>query len=198
MGQAAIKVFSPPQIETRVKLGWNRRPGIDISTEVGNGRLYLRTVRYDDGRVAEIWATYSADQGTLQAMLDMVCKTANIALQGGIPLQWIISSWHDSKFEPNGLTGSHPYVKTYSSIMNLIAKLLAYHELGDESVLNVKPPQSLPESSEDAPAPYKFPQGGIIKSGSGLEKCPECAGDMIPNGTCKKCVNCGFGGGCGA
>jgi ribonucleoside-diphosphate reductase alpha chain len=198
LGRNAIKVISPPQVGTRVKLGWNRRPGIDISTEVGNGKLYLRTVRYDDGRVAEIWATYSADQGTLQAMLDMVCKTANVALQGGIPITWIVKSWMDSKFEPNGLTASHPYVKTYTSIMNLIAKLLAYHELGDESVLNVKPPIA---GDHGIPPTYKFPGTApetTSPSGVSLEKCPECAGSMIPNGTCKKCVNCGFGGGCGA
>jgi hypothetical protein len=89
-------------------------------------------------------------------------------------------------------------VKTYTSIMNLIAKLLAYHELGDESVLNVKPPT---DGDHGTPPTYKFPGTAPetpSPSGVSLEKCPECAGSMIPNGTCKKCVNCGFGGGCGA
>ena len=37
----------------------------------------------------------------------------------------------DSNFKPNGMVGDHPNVKMCKSIVNLMAKLLLYHELGE-------------------------------------------------------------------
>lgn len=184
----------------RMLLNWHRDPGIDIKVKIGGGSLYLRTVRYPDGRCAEIWATYSADQGIIMALLGSVCKTANIALQWGVPLQNIINSWQDTIFEPKGFVGEHPYVKTASSILNLIARLLDYHELGNTSGLNIKPNANLSQQDitaidnaiHDDPAAYNK----VKITG---ETCPRCGSQqyIFSGANCKKCLECGEAGGCG-
>jgi ribonucleoside-diphosphate reductase alpha chain len=242
----APKLSSPKRLDPKVdrfKLPHVRTAGIDVYAELGAGRLYVRTTRYADGTIGEIWATYSRDQGEFQAMLDMACKTANVALQFGVPLDAILKSWMDSDFEPHGLVG-HPNIKSAASPLNLIAKLIRFHELGDASVCEVKPAPKLDEirfvaptyalsadvpvgetlyvdsaTGSQIPSPAKGglvgPEGytkavgvppGAIDTGFRPhdelvefgEKCPQCKRNtMIPNGTCKKCQNCGHGGSCG-
>ncbi|MCL2640806.1 MAG: hypothetical protein FWD53_08180, partial [Phycisphaerales bacterium] len=191
---------SPPQIEKRYRLGWLRRPGIDVAVGIGMGTLYLRTTRYDDGQIAEIWVNYSADQGIVQALLGSLCKTANIALQSGVPLRKIIGSWLDSKYEPGGMVSGHPYIKTCTSIVNLMARLLDYHELGNTDHLNIQPAAQLSRQDEAAiekdmaTSPESY--AGVTMTG---EKCPACGSQRyVHSGAgCKKCLDCGVSGGCG-
>ena len=213
------KISPTPLSEAdRVRLGWNRTPGFDVAVKIGAGTLYVRTTRFDNGQPAEIWASYSADQGIIQAFLSNLCRTANIALQYGVPLAAITQSWRESKFEPLGLVYDHPYIKNAKSIVALLARLLDYHELGDTSILTVQP-------KEEA-KPLKFPdpptkiiplsngstltvaestngkikagvtQGHVIITG---ECCTECGSNrLLPNGAgCKRCADCGTAGGCG-
>lgn len=182
--------------DSRMRLGYERRPGIDVAVQFGDGHVYLKTSCYPDGRPGEIWATYTADQGIIQAMLTHVCKTANVALQHGVPLDAVIQTWKDSNFAPSGPVGGHPYIKFASSLMNLIGRLLAFHVLGDTSVLQVQPAA---EVSQKPGASKPVFNGGKIKYNLTGESCPECGSEMyVQSGAnCKKCKKCGFAGGCG-
>lgn len=196
-----------PAEPTRQRLGWLRRSGIDVAVSIGSGRLYLRTTKYDDGRVAEIWANYSADQGIIQALLSQLCKTANVALQYGVPLSVIVESWMDSNFKPNGMVGDHPNVKMCKSIVNLMAKLLLYHELGETAHLNVQPAsEAIPvrghvEHAYAAVVPVS--PSPLTTTGARISieatSCPECgANEFIRSGAgCMKCAKCGTAGECG-
>jgi ribonucleoside-diphosphate reductase alpha chain len=223
---ATPEPVSPPQIEKRIKLPSIRESGIDVAVEIEDGTLYVKTSRYPDGKVGEIWATYSAASGDLiDDLLDNLCRTANIALQYGVPLKAIVKGWRETKFEPNGLTGGHPYIKNYKSILNLIARIIGYHELGDTNGLQVKPPAELkPVGSEWVPTPIELPKVyrenktvlfgdplppydkmppapplDVVSSAARGEECKNCGNDTVyPNGAgCKKCTSCGEAGGCG-
>jgi ribonucleoside-diphosphate reductase alpha chain len=195
-----IKIVSPDPISNRVRLGWYRQPGIDVAVEFGfGGKFYLRTTRYDDGKTAEIWATFSGSTGTVQDMLGSLCKTANVALQTGVPLEWICESWLSANFEPSGLVGSHPNIKSATSIPNLMARLLQFHELGETSNLNIQPvtnpiPRAVRGAIETiAQSPHDVANVQITG-----EKCPECGKALVQSGAgCKKCPSCGYAGGCG-
>ncbi len=171
-----------------------------MAVGIGLGRLYLRTTRYDDGKTAEIWVTYSADQGIVQALLGVLCKTANLSLQDGTPLKDIIASWMDSKFDPCGLVGDHPYIKTCTSVVNLMARLLEFHELGETANLNIQPGAHLSSEDEEAvqqdiaASPQSF--AGVTLTG---ERCGDCGSQRyVHSGAgCKKCLDCGQSGGCG-
>ena len=216
--------IGPKLIKDRGRLGWFRNPGVDVMVELHAGKLYLRTTRYGDGRTAEIWVNWSADQGILQALLGSLCKTANVALQKGVPLEDIITSWCDANFEPSGQVMGHPYIKRCRSIVNLMAKLLAFHELGDTDVLNVKPAPELVSMLTRHPAPtmafmpmVDVTAQSVIPASAHIDtspltgtlmgnkvvvtgvSCPECGSEeYIPSGAgCYKCAKCGTAGGCG-
>lgn len=184
----------------RMLLGWQRNPGIDIKTKIGGGSLYLRTTRYPDGKCAEIWATYSSDQGIVSALLGTVCRTANRMLQWGIPLEEVIDIWRDTNFEPRGFIGEHPYIKTATSILNLISRLLDYHELGNTGALNIQPNARLGQTDADAvSAAIEKEPGTYDRVKITGETCPNCGSQqyVISGANCKKCLQCGSAGGCG-
>ena len=195
LSKAALQRQSPRlDPNSRMKLPWNRKPGIDICVTLGDGELYLKTTCYEDGAVGEIWATYTADQGIIQALLSHVCKTANVALQYGVPLSRIIRSWEDSNFEPKGMVQGHPNIKNASSLMNLMAKLLDFHCLGNTRSLNVSPSANdlalAARRSETAEATLATKLSG--------DSCPDCGALLVVSGAgCKKCKSCGYAGGCG-
>lgn len=184
-----ILVRHSPHLDTakRMKLGYKRVPGIDIVVGFGDGHLYVRTSCYDDGSVGEIWATYTADQGLVQALLSHICKTANLALQFGVPLNEIITSWSNSVFEPKGAVSGHPHIKWATSITNLLGRLLSFHCLGDNSVVQVKP---------EGVAELDYQDQVMNLTG---DSCPHCGSLLyVPSGAnCKRCKNCGHAGGCG-
>jgi ribonucleoside-diphosphate reductase alpha chain len=182
--------------DSRMKPGPIRKPGIDVAAKLGPGVLYVKTSCYDDGRVAEIWATYTADQGLIQAMLTHVCKTANVSLQFGTPLRSIVQSWLDSVFEPRGMVEHHPYIKQASSITNLLGKIISYHVFGETDLLEVKPGEDQ-QAAVGTPMPRSEPlQARFNLTG---ESCPRCGSPMVvqSGANCKKCQQCGHSGGCG-
>jgi ribonucleoside-diphosphate reductase alpha chain len=191
---------SPPQIRMRHLLPAVRKPGIDVGVEFGEGHLYVRTTRFDDGRVGEIWVTYSADQGMIQALLDNIFKTANVSLQMGVPLASLIKSWRHSRFEPSGRVGGHPNIKWATSAMNLVANLLALHELGDDSGCQVKPVELNTKRDEAVGPPDRVitslePSREVTSAFA----CTTCGSTrFLQTGTCKTCSQCATStGGCG-
>ena len=180
----------------RMRLDYMRNSGIDVCVALGPGHLYLHTVRYQDGRCAEIWATYTADQGIIQAMLSSLCRTANVGLQWGVPLKDYIQCWNDCTFEPFGIVYNHPFIKTAKSLVNLMARLLDYHELGETNLLDTKPDEGSTTTAAETALVHRTESTRVQLTG---ERCPQCGSiDYVTTGTrCKKCRTCGHQGGCG-
>jgi ribonucleoside-diphosphate reductase alpha chain len=201
---AAAKRQSPwIDPESRMKLGFERRPGVDVAVQFGQGNLYLRTSCYPDGRVGEIWATYTGMQGTAQDVLNQAMKLANVSLQHGMPMEAVVATLADSVFEPKGQVYGHPYIKYASSLTNLIARLLDYHALGNTDMLTVKPEAAADEarvadraSAVDAEA---YGRRADLRHKMTGEQCPNCGSELVvPNGAnCKKCLECKYAPGCG-
>lgn len=114
------------------------------------------------------------------------------------------------KYEPSGLVLRHPYIKSASSISDLISKVIDI-ECGDYSRCQVKPthhykrsefvPTQVDMSSmsgmtelDDGEQPTDDAESGERLYG---EICPNCGSDrMVRNGTCKVCLDCGSTTGC--
>lgn len=196
---------SPITSGVRVRLPSVRTPGINVAVSFGLGKLYVSTVRYDDGKLGEVWIEYSADQGIVSAMMKQLCKLINVSVQYGVPPEAILKTMMESRFEPYGMVGDHPYIKTAPSVINLAARIIAYHELGDESVLNIMPDVKLTAQQEREVVgvlrAHNESRGMIDIVGPTItsEMCPSCGSpEYIPSGAgCKRCVKCGYSGGCG-
>jgi ribonucleoside-diphosphate reductase alpha chain len=193
---AHVAMTAPPQ--SRSRLGTVRQAGIDICVGFGGNNVYVRTTRYDDGRLGEIWVTFSGDQGTIGALITNNCKAINIALQYGLPVQDQLDSWMSSHFSPTGSVSGHPYIKTARSILNLAARLIYHHEFGvvDASILNVMPPTDT--TTPVAPAVVKHATPKMVDKASGFT-CPSCgSARYVTSGAgCRRCLDCGHTGGCG-
>lgn len=208
--EGAVKggLASPIQSKVRVRLPSIRQPGISVSVGFGPGNLYVSTVRYEDGKLGEIWIEYSADSGLISAMIKQMCKLANVALQYGVPTEAVLKTMIESRFEPNGMVTGHPYIKSATSLVSLAGRIIAYHELGDTSVLNIQPDAKL-SVAETAEVEGIIAADVHSESTAGLmntvgvvitgEVCPNCGSHQLqPAGMgCKRCVRCGYSGSCG-
>ena len=123
-------------------------------------------------------------------------------LQYHVPAADISKMLRGQKYEPYGFVQKHPYIKHVSSISDLISKIIDI-ELGDFSRCQIKP--DVEETSsytastltnnnyENRIEDEKEVVGERIYS----ETCPTCSStNLVRNGTCKVCRDCGSTTGC--
>lgn len=90
---------------------------------VGGFDGYLNVGLYEDGSPAEIFVTIAKQGSTIRGLLDSFAKMMSISLQYGAPLEYIISSFKDTRFEPMGYTGNSE-IPEVSSLIDYICRLL--------------------------------------------------------------------------
>ena len=123
-------------------------------------------------------------------------------LQYNIPPKEISRLLRGQQYEPSGFVGRHPYIKYASSISDLVSKMIDI-ELGDFTRCQVKPDsfhfinknnykevlatkETLQDMSKDIEGERLY---GEICSNCGID-------NMVINGTCKVCKDCGSTTGC--
>ena len=158
--------------------------------------LYITASYYDDGGLAEVFASTGRQGSLVKGLLESLSITISKMLQYGIPPKDIASMYRSQKFEPYGFVTGHPYIKHIDSISDLISKIIDI-EMGDYTYCQVKPeetelrkthePKSLSKEQEEySAADYLYG-----------EVCPECQSNkMVKSGTCKVCITCGSTTGC--
>ncbi len=169
----------------------DERASITHKFSIGGHEGYITVGLYDDGTPGELFIRMAKEGSTISGLMDSFATAVSLALQYGVPLQFLVNKFSHVRFEPSGWTGNQqiPYAK---SIMDYIfrwmgAKFLgpeyALGEAGDTPKLQVtepNPQQALPFPPVAADAPT----------------CSECGGLMTRNGSCYKCENCGGTSGC--
>lgn len=93
----------------------------------GNGGSITGTLHvgmYPDGRPCEVFITIAKAGSTLRGVTDVLAKTISHALQHGVPISELASSYMDTKFEPSGTTND-PDIPTAHSITDYIGCRLA-------------------------------------------------------------------------
>jgi ribonucleoside-diphosphate reductase alpha chain len=118
-------------------------------------------------------------------------------LQYNIPADEISRTLRNQKYEPSGFVSRHPYIKSASSISDLISKVIDI-ELGDFTRCQVKPKKFARVYSEEVNLEEEALKKDL-KTGEKVygETCSKCGGDnLLRNGTCKICQDCGTTTGC--
>lgn len=169
------------------------RTGRTHAAQIEDVKLYITVNRNATGQICEVYMTTDREGSIITGFLNSLSKTISVMLQYHIPPEDIARMLRGQKFEPHGFVTRHPYIKTASSISDLISKVIDI-ELGDFSRVQVKP------EPDDA---IMRSQGDIIKdakaNGEKLyhSTCPNCSSfRMVTNGTCKVCLDCGSTTGC--
>ncbi len=116
-----------------------KRRGYTIKGKVGGQALFLRTGEYGDGTLGEIFIDMAKEGATMRSMLNSFAIAISIGLQYGVPLEEYVDKFIFSRFEPAGIV-EHPNIKTATSVLDYIFRLLAYEYLDRDDLVHVPDP----------------------------------------------------------
>jgi ribonucleoside-diphosphate reductase alpha chain len=152
-------------------------------------------------------------------LLNCFAVAVSIGLQYGVPLEKYVDSFTFTRFEPSGFT-THPNIRTCTSIVDFIFRVLGMEYLGRTDFVHVEPTTT---QLEENTAKGKISNAILMEAtvtdeasavtehqteeNSNLDKhltgmmgdaplCNTCGHVTIRNATCYKCLNCGNSMGC--
>lgn len=127
----------------------NKRKGFTQKANVGGHTVFLRTGEYGDGTLGEIFIDMHREGATLRSIMNCFAISVSIGLQYGVPLEEFVDKFAFTRFEPSGMV-DHPNIKSSTSLLDYIFRLLAFEYLGREDLVQVKPAETR-ELSEKKP-----------------------------------------------
>ncbi len=189
------------EVPTRRRPG-GMRAGRTHSAKIGDIELYVTIGFYDNGDIAEIFVSTDKEGTVVKGLLASLSKAISNMLQYNIPPKEISRLLRGQQYEPSGFVGRHPYIKFASSISDLVSRMIDI-ELGDFSRCQIKPDrfyhinkhglnEIVATKTEGHVDIEKF-EGERVYG----ETCSNCGSDqLLINGTCKVCKECGTTTGC--
>lgn len=194
----------------------NKRNGFTQKAKIGGQTVFLRTGEYDDGTLGEIFIDIFKEGASYRSLLNCFAISISIGLQYGVPLEEFVDKFSFTRFEPSGMVEGQPYIKSSTSLLDFIFRMLSWEYLQREDLLHVKPSQAMASKQEPntKSKSLKFESSNLsdqpvvseLLSGQTQEymesmmgdapHCNICGHITIRNGTCYKCLNCGNSLGC--
>ncbi|QGU95578.1 vitamin B12-dependent ribonucleotide reductase [Clostridium bovifaecis] len=180
------------------------RQGTTHPAQIDDVKIYTTVNRNSEGEISEIYITTDREGTIITGLLNSLSKSISVMLQYHVPPQDIAKMLRGQKYEPYGFVKKHPYIKSVSSISDLISKIIDI-ELGDFSRCQIKDEEYLSKmftiNSETAYDASKDASQLDNKKVDGERlydsTCPTCSSTrMVRNGTCKVCLDCGSTTGC--
>ena len=204
----------------------DRKRGANFKARVGGHSVRLITGEYEDGKLGEIFLLTSKEGAAWRALLSQFAISVSIGLQHGVPVDAFVKSFTFTKFEPSGMIeGGSGRVKMSSSIIDWVFRELAIEYAGRDDLAHVDTVDldpfsiSRPEMTEQGlqrsqgekrevqmtleasvtpilDSEAKTRQAAKERGFTG-DICDDCGGSqMVRNGTCLKCNECGSTTGC--
>lgn len=186
---------NPPLVRTKLPF---EPKCVKNAVKMDGYTFHIQRSFYDDGRLGEIFATVGKQGDTVKGLMEVLCILISKILQYGIPADVVSSILRNTEFGPNGLVQQHPYIKSASSIPDLISKFIDI-SIGDYTYCQVKPEQVTASpvenyDEEDEKTSVSSGDPGIRVYG---KRCHECGSTHITKaGTCYYCQDCGASSGC--
>ena len=197
-----------------------KRRGYTIKGKVGGQAIFLRTGEYGDGTLGEIFVDMAKEGATMRSLLNSFAIAISVGLQYGVPLEEYVDKFTFSRFEPSGMV-EHPNIKSATSVLDYIFRLLAYEYLDRDDLVHVPDPnrrthqqeidaqqQELTQVRVTAPQPTLKPKPAmapmpvnaevkiLMGTSADAPACRNCGNITMRNGTCYMCPNCGTTTGC--
>jgi ribonucleoside-diphosphate reductase alpha chain len=113
-----------------------KRRGFTQKAKINGQTLFLRTGEYNDGTLGEIFIDMAKEGATMRSMLNCFAISISIGLQYGVPLEEFVDKFIFTKFDPAGFV-EHPNIKSATSIVDFIFRLLGYEYLGRTDLVHV-------------------------------------------------------------
>ena len=157
---------------------------------------------------------------TFRSLMNCFAIAVSVGLQYGVPLEEFVDKFTFTRFEPSGMVSGHDNIKSSTSIIDYIFRMLGYEYLNRQDLVHVITEQKAvlgnPQMADEdvnndesntfasVSKPADKPSEKVLKpvldiSGGGQSDAPACGNCghiMVRSGTCYKCLNCGTQGGC--
>ena len=186
-----------------------KRGGFSVKGKINGQPVFLRTAQYSDGTLGEISINMSKEGATMKSLLNSFAIATSLGLQYGVPLEEFVDKFTFTRFEPAGMV-EHPNIKSATSVLDYVFRLLAYEYLDREDLIHVPDPEKnsigghveIEEEIQKALStlPQKWTTNSEVKKmlGTSIDApaCSSCGNITLRNGTCYMCPNCGTTTGC--
>jgi ribonucleoside-diphosphate reductase alpha chain len=202
-----------------------KRPGYTFKAKVGGQPLFVRTGEYGDGTIGEIFLDMAKEGATMRSLMNSFAIAVSVGLQYGVPLEEFVDKFTFTRFEPSGVV-EHPNIKSATSVLDFIFRLLAYEYLDRTDLVHVQDPERVSKADEPnaaqqelsqvrvtapkvkttAPVAAAKPAPAAVQNTADIKKmmgtsadapvCRSCGNITLRNGTCYMCPNCGTTTGC--
>ncbi|NUN11489.1 adenosylcobalamin-dependent ribonucleoside-diphosphate reductase [Candidatus Micrarchaeota archaeon] len=209
------ELIGPKQVHEAVmaqkrKLPSSRR-GFVQEARVGGHKIFLRTGEYPNGDLGEIFIDMYKEGASYRALLNCFAVAVSKGLQYGVPLEEYVDSFTFTRFDPAGMVQGHPNIKSSTSLVDYVFRVLGYEYLGRTDFLQVKPVDlELQEREARHTQQVLNPidlKDDLDETGKAIaeakakgyigEPCASCGSMRVKrNGSCGVCEDCGSTSGC--
>lgn len=149
-----------------------KRRGFTQKAKINGQAIFLRTGEYSDGTLGEIFIDMAKEGATMRSMLNCFAIAISIGMQYGVPLEEFVDKFAFTRFEPAGFV-EHPNIKSTTSIVDFIFRVLGYEYLGRTDLVHVlDKPEVLNTGTDD---------WDDVPSGLEYAKAPELSSVRIVN-----------------
>jgi ribonucleoside-diphosphate reductase alpha chain len=199
----------------------NKRKGFTQKSKIDGNTVFVRTGEYEDGTLGEIFVDMHKEGASFRSLMNCFAIAVSIGLQYGVPLEEYYEKFTFSRFEPSGMVEGHANIKSSTSVVDFIFRLLGFEYLNHQDQLHVKP--KIADEMPIQPA-YNLAQNEIKEPVSSTEvkpspvahghkvhatvkpatpptmgdapACKSCGNITVRSGTCYTCLTCGTTSGC--
>jgi len=117
----------------------SKRKGFTQKAKIAGHTIFLRTGEYENGQLGEIFVDMHKEGAAFRSLLNCFAISISIGLQHGVPLAEFVDKFLYTRFEPAGFVQIHPNIKTCTSVVDYIFRVLALEYLGRYDVAQVPP-----------------------------------------------------------
>jgi ribonucleoside-diphosphate reductase alpha chain len=147
-----------------------KRRGFTQKAKINGQAIFLRTGEYGDGTLGEIFIDMAKEGATMRSMMNCFAISISIGMQYGVPLEEFVDKFAFTKFDPSGFV-EHPNIKSTTSIVDFIFRVLGYEYLGRTDLVHVlDKPEVLNTGADD---------WDDVPSGLEYDKAPELSSVRI-------------------
>jgi len=113
-----------------------KRRGFTQKAKINGQAIFLRTGEYSDGTLGEIFVDMAKEGATMRSMMNCFAISISIGMQYGVPLEEFVDKFAFTRFDPSGFV-EHPNIKSTTSIVDFIFRVLGYEYLGRTDLVHV-------------------------------------------------------------
>jgi len=198
-----------------------KRRGFTQKASIDGQTVFVRTGEYEDGTLGEIFVDIHKEGATFRSLMNCFAIAVSVGLQYGVPLEEYVEKFTFTRFEPAGMVIGHDNIKSSTSIIDYIFRMLGYEyqnrtdlvhviteqngiagnpQMNDEDInpdtSNVYEPVAVAKSVAADGAQKHFSIDLSMGAQSDAPACNTCGHTTVRSGTCYKCLNCGNSMGC--